>query len=61
MKIDNPPILAPISNERGLMARVWVLWASRISNRSAEGVSGSFTTSDLKTVTVTDGIITDIT
>ena len=29
--------------------------------QSGEGVSGSFTTVDLKTVTVTKGIITDIT
>lgn len=63
MTIGSPPIQAQVIDKGGLLSRVWTLWAQSIVRRvnEGDGVTSTFTTVDAKTVTVTNGIITDIT
>lgn len=57
------PLIEPITSGNGKIGSIWALWMQALVNRGNEGagVSGTFTTADAKTVTVTNGIITDIT
>lgn len=55
-----PPPSERIQDQNGIMSSRWVLWFQSIFQQSKEGASGTFTTTDAKTVTVVKGIITDI-
>lgn len=62
MRIRAVPIQEKLTDERGLIGSIWHNWLNSIVIRlnSGDGVSGTFTTTDGKTVTVTSGIITEI-
>ena len=63
MRIKAVPILEKIVDKGGYIPAIWHNWLNSIVIRlnSGDGVSGTFTTADAKTVTVVDGIITEIT
>lgn len=62
MRIRAVPIRDILTDKAGLIQSIWHNWLNSIVIRlnSGDGVSGTFTTADAKTVTVTDGIITEI-
>lgn len=63
MRLEQPPIRDKVTEINGFFTSIWVLWLNRLTTRVNQGVgvTGTFTTADAKTITVTDGIITDIT
>ena len=63
MTVGSPPIHAQVIEKSGLLSRVWTLWVQSVVRRlnEGDGITGTFTTADAKTVTVTNGVITDIT
>ena len=60
--MSTAPIREPLATGNGLVNSIWALWFQGIATRTNEGVgvSGTFTTTDAKTVTVVNGIITNI-
>lgn len=63
MRIRAVPIRDILADKAGLVSSIWHNWLNSIIIRlnSGDGVSGTFTTADAKTVTVVDGIIVNIT
>lgn len=62
MRIKAVPIQEKLTDKAGLIGSIWHHWLNSLVIRlnTGDGVSGTFTTADAKTVTVTDGIITEI-
>lgn len=62
MRIRAVPIQDKLADGSGRISSIWHNWLNSIVIRlnSGDGVSGTFTTADAKTVTVVDGIITEI-
>lgn len=60
--MSNPLIREKIIQNNGLVSNIWALWFTKIRGilDKGEGVSGTFTTADAKTVTVENGVITSI-
>lgn len=52
--------VTPIPQEKLAESQIWRAWLDSIYRNFHGGVSGTFTTADSKTVTVTNGIITSI-
>lgn len=60
MAVEDPSIQMKITDDSGLVTRVWALWFHSISRETKEGFSGTFTNGDGDTVTVVNGKITDV-
>lgn len=62
MRIRAVPIRDIIADKAGLVSSIWHNWLNSIVIRlnSGDGVTTTFTTVDGKTVSVTDGIITEV-
>jgi len=62
MRIRAVPVRDQVTDNQGLIQSIWHNWINSLVIRlnSGDGVSGTFTTADAKTVTVVDGIITEI-
>ena len=62
MRIKAVPIREKVADYAGFVSVIWNAWLDSLVIRlnSGDGISGTFTTVDGKTVTVTDGIITEI-
>jgi hypothetical protein len=55
------PRVPIIDSATGLMSREWFRYFSSVYEQLNVGVSGTFTSLDGKTITVTNGVITEIT
>lgn len=66
MNFGMPNNNSPFTDKAGIIRRDWYLFLNNLLNSvytssdGSAGVSGTFTTADAKTVTVKDGIITNI-
>lgn len=63
MRIKAVPIREKIADYSGFVSVIWNSWLDSLVIRlnSGDGITDTFTTTDGKTVTVVDGIITEIT
>jgi len=55
------PRVPIIDSATGLMSREWFRYFTSVYEQLNVGVSGTFTSADGKTITVTNGVITEIT
>lgn len=62
MRIRAVPIRDKVTDNNGLIHSIWHNWLNSLVIRlnSGDGVTDTFTTTDGKTITVVDGIITEI-